>query len=151
MAFYSGSSGELYIDGTKAAKVSSWQFSSSLATLEATSLADTDRVITAGTRSTSGSCTLFYYTDTPSAPTDNSARVLLNKLIKARTSGAVAGQAAETAAVTLKLKINDGTTSGKYITFSVYITTVDMRMAVGEVLSANINFEVIGASTEVTL
>lgn len=151
MAFYSGSSGELYIDGTKAAKVSSWQFSANLATLEATSLADTDRVIVPGVRSTSGSCSLFYYTDTPNNPTDNSAHVLLNKLIKQRTTGSVAGIAAETTAVTFKLRVADGTTDGKYITFSAYITSADMQMAVGQVLSASINFEVIGAPTEVTI
>lgn len=151
MAYYSGSSGELYINGTKAARVSSWQFSTSLATLEATSLQDTDRVIVPGVRSTTGSCTLFYYTDTPANPTDNAAKTLINILTKVRTTGDIPGVAAETTAVTFRLRIADGTTTGKAVTFEAYLTTVDMRMAVGEVLSASVNFEVIGAPTEVTI
>ena len=61
MAFYSGKDGQLFIDGSQAAKVQSWSFSSSQAVLETTSLEDTDRTIVQGVRSYSGSARLFYY------------------------------------------------------------------------------------------
>ena len=65
MGFYSGRDGELYVAGTKAAKVQSWSFSSSMAVLETTSLGDTDRTLESGVRSYSGSARLFYYVETP--------------------------------------------------------------------------------------
>ena len=40
--FYSGKEGELFIDGTKVAKVRSWSFSMNQAVLETVSLEDAD-------------------------------------------------------------------------------------------------------------
>ena len=53
--YYSGKDGELYIEGTKAAKVQNWSFSESMATLDTTGLGDTDRTLEPGIRSYSGS------------------------------------------------------------------------------------------------
>ena len=149
MAFYSGSNGQLLIDGQKAARVSNWSLNSNLATLDTTSLSDTDRTITPGIRNTGGSCSLFYYSDEITQA--NSASVLINKLIKAKTAGQAAGVAAESESVQLKLKVDDGSAKGKYITGNVYLTSVQMSMAVGEVLSANCSFEFNGAPVEVLL
>jgi hypothetical protein len=151
MSFYSGSSGELWLDGVKAARVSGWSLSSSLGLLDATSLADTDRVQTPGIRSTTGSCTLFYYAEDPTDRATNSASALINKLIKARLAGQVEGQAQESELVRLKLRIADSTTEGKYVTVDAYLTSVQMAMAVGAVLSAEVAFEAVGAPLEVLL
>ena len=59
--FYSGKEGELLIDGTKVAKVRSWSFSMNQAVLETISLEDTDRTIIHGTRSYTGSASVYYY------------------------------------------------------------------------------------------
>ena len=144
MAFYSGSSGGLLIDGEKAARVRSWNISSSASMLDTTSLADTDRTVTPGIRSTSGSCDVFYHTTNPSTKEGNSASELLNVLIKAR-SGDGDGVAEETTPVTLKLLVNDGTTDGKYVEVEAYITSAQLTMAVGDVLAAQISFEANGA------
>ena len=149
--FYSGSSGELLIDGKKAARVAGWSFSTSLALLDTTSLADTDRSTAPGIRSTTGSCSLFYYTDDPNAGTGNDASLLLNKLIKARVSGAEPNTAAQAESVTLRLKVNDGTTIGKYIEGNAWLTSVAMSMAVGAVLSAECSFEFTGALSGVVI
>ena len=149
MAFYSGSTGELLINGQRAARVSNWAFSSNLGVLDTTSLADTDKTGTPGIRSTSGSCSLFYYSD--DITLTNSASTLINKLIKAKLPGGTPGQAPETELIQIKLKVNDVTTSGKYITGNVYLTSVSMSMAVGEVLSADCSFEFSGAPAEVFL
>ena len=148
MAFYSGSQGQLLIDGRVAARVANWQFSTSLALLDTTSLAETDRSSTPGVRSTTGSATLFYYAD--EADGTNSASTLLRKLIKARVSGTEPNRAAEAEAVTLRLRVNDGSTDGKFVQGSAWLTSVDMAMAVGQVLSANCAFEFNGAPEEVT-
>jgi hypothetical protein len=145
MAFYSGAQGELWIDGMKAAKVANWSITSNLSTLDTTSLADTDRTTTPGVRSTSGNCTLFYYAD---ANGKNDASTLIRKVVKARTSAAEPGQAAESEAATLKLRVNDGTAGGKHITVQAWLTSIQMQMAVGEVLSAQVSFEANGAPTE---
>jgi hypothetical protein len=147
MAFYSGTDGRLLIDGQEAARVRSWSYSATQATLDTTSLADTDRTVTEGIRSHSGSCALWYYAD----DSGNDASTLLRKLIKARTVGADEGIAPESERVTLRLKIQDQTIGGKYIEGEAIITSAALAMSVGEVLSADIAFEFNGAPTEVNI
>jgi len=147
MPFYSGTDGRLLIDGQEGARVRSWSYSATQSTLDATSLADTDRVVTEGIRSHSGSCALWYYAD----DSGNDASTLLQKIIKSRTAGAEPGIAPESQRVTLLLKIQDQTTQGKYIEGQAIITSVGLVMSVGEVLSAEIAFEFNGAPTAVNI
>ena len=147
MPFYSGQEGELEIDGTKAAKVRSFAFTSNLGTLETTTLGDRDRTTIPGIRNTSGTCDLYYYAINPNDTTTNSASVLLNKLIKA----SVTGQGAESESVELRFIINDGTVDKKFIEGQCLLTSAAMQMAVGEVLSASIAFEFVGAPKEMLL
>lgn len=147
MAFYSGKDGRLLIDGAFAAKVRSWSFSSSMSTLDTTTLGDLDRTITSGIRSTTGNCQLFYYAEDPTNLATNSASTLINKLIKASATG----QGVESQRATLELRVADGTTTGKYIRGECLLTSVEMSMAVGEVLSANVSFEFDGAPRELVL
>lgn len=146
MSFYSGKDGRLLIDGTAAAKVRNWSYQASMQTLETTTLGDLDRTITNGIRSHSGACSLFYYAS-PSIPSTNSASTLINKLVKA----AADGQGAESESVTIRLKVEDGTTNGKYIEGECLLTTASMQMAVGEVLAAEVAFEFIGAPREMLI
>ena len=146
MSFYSGKDGRLLIDGTAAAKVRNWSYQASMQTLETTTLGDLDRTITNGIRSHSGACSLFYYASA-AIPSTNSASTLINKLVKAATDG----QGAEAQEVTLRLKVEDGTPNGKYIEGQCLLTSASMQMAVGEVLSAEIAFEFIGAPREMLI
>ena len=146
MGFYSGRDGELYIagSGTKAAKVQSWSFSSSMAVLETTSLGDTDRTLKAGVRSYSGSCRLFYYVDNPAASAPSNLQAILTNAVK---SGSAAGDGENDASpeIVLKLRMTTGATDVRDIQFSVFITGVSMSTAVGEVASADISWEANGA------
>lgn len=151
MAYFSGSNGSMLVNGTKAAAVTSWDISSNLGTLDATTLEDTDRVSVPGIRSTSGSCTLFYYQETAGSNQGNTASELVRKVMKGRTTGSVPGQAAEAEKVQFRLRVDDGSAAQRYVTVDAYITAAQMRMAVGEVLSAQISFEVIGAPLEVAV
>ena len=148
MPLYSGQQGQLFIDGTKAAKVQSWSFSSSQAVLDTTSLGDTDRTIIPGIRSLSGSCRLFYYQDAPGTGGDTTK--LLNKCMKSATPGGN-GVAGDSAAATMKLQINDGSAQGRFIEFKCWLTSIAMSMAVGEVFSADVSFEADGAPTGLTI
>jgi len=149
--FFSGSQGQLLIDGQVAARVSGWSFSTSLGLLDTTSLEDTDRTTTPGVRTTTGSCSLFYYEPDPGETGRNDASLLLNKLVKDRLAGQGPGQASESERVTLRLRVKDGTTTGKFVEVQAYLTSVEMRMAVGEVLSAQVAWEAIGAPVDVDL
>lgn len=143
MQFFSGISGQLYINDTKAARVSGWSLSANSGLLDTTTLGDTDRTSVYGTRSTTGSCSLYYYQPEPGVKGE--ASTLLNALIKARTSNAEPGVAPVSESVKLKLKIDDATTEGKYVEIDANLTSASMTMAVGAVLSAQIAFEANGA------
>jgi hypothetical protein len=149
VGFYSGRDGELWItesggSATKAAKVQSWSFSSSMAVLETTSLGDTDRTLESGVRSYSGSARLFYYVETPGSGADSNLHALLTNSIKTGTS-AGDGENTKSDEVVLKLRMTTGSTDVRDIQFSVFITGVSMNSAVGEVASADISWEANGA------
>ena len=147
MGFYSGRDGELYIgsSSTKAAKIQSWSFSSSMAVLETTSMGDTDRTLKSGVRSYSGSCRLFYYvSDTTSSSSSSNINGLIDAAIKAGGS-AGDGENTESSEVVLKLRLTTGSTDQRDIQFSAFITGVSMSTAVGEVASADITWEANGA------
>lgn len=148
--FYSGSNGELHIDGKKAGRVANWSITSNLALLDTTSLKDTDRTVTPGVRSTTGNCVLYYYAEDPADKSTNDASRLLGKLIKSQVAGQSEGVGHEAEAVTLKLRLDDGTAAGKHLMGKAWLTSVQMTMAVGEVFSASCAFEFSGAPTEVT-
>jgi hypothetical protein len=146
MPFYAGQQGKLFIDDSTqpAAKVVSWSFSSTVNVLDTTVLSDTDRTLIYGIRSMSGSCRLYYYNYDGGGSVKNDCGLLLSKVIK---SGSTAGdgQNDPPEPVKLKLKVEDGSADGRWLTLPALITSVSMSMNVGEVLAADIAFEVNGA------
>ena len=141
--FYSGKEGQLLIDGTKVAKVRSWSFSMNQAVLETVSLEDTDRTIIHGTRSYTGSASVYYYQET-AAGGAGQLSTLINNIIKTG-SGAGDGSNAESTAMTFKLRIRDGSPSGRFIEFQAIPRSFGITSTVGEVTAADISFEVNGA------
>jgi hypothetical protein len=161
MAHYSGQHGKLLLDtrapGASApsyrelAAVRSWQISSTMSPLDTTALDQTDRTYINGLRSATGSCSLFYYAYKDGDTEKNDCATIVEKLIKERSTGSVPGKAAPAENLTLRLCVNDGTTTGKYFDVEVLLTAAAMSMAVGEVFSAEVTFQVNGAPTEVVL
>ena len=149
MPFYAGQQGKLFIDGssTPAAKVVSWAFTSTANVLDTTVLSDTDRTLIYGTRSMSGSCRLYYYNYAEGSAVKNDCGALLGKIIKPGSS-AGDGENAASDPVTLRLYVDDGSSSGRYLDLSALLTSVSMSMSVGEVLAADVAFEVNGAPLE---
>jgi hypothetical protein len=147
--FYSGKEGELLIDGTKVAKVRSFSFSFNQAVLETVSLEDTDRTIIHGTRSYTGSASVYYYQDVAGGGAGQLS-TLISNIIKTG-SGAGDGANAESTAMTFKLRIKDGSTAGRFIEFQAIPTSFSITSAVGEVTAADISFEVNGAPTGLVL
>jgi len=144
MSLYSGQNGRMQLNGTTVAKVTSWSFSSSMQPLETTVLEDTDSTFIPGLRSATGSCTVLYYEQDGD---NNDAKDLITKLVKERTADSNAGIAASPEEVTLSLQIVEGGTA-RSIDVTVLLTGASMRMAVGEVLSADVSFQVTGAPLE---
>ena len=128
---------------------------SSLGLLDTTTLGDTDATSTPGIRTNTGSCQLFYYAPVDGVANANDCSTLINKLLKATASApnTEAGVAAEPEKVKLRLAVTEGgsSTGVKYIAGDAYLTSVAMTCAVGEVLSADVAFQVDGAWSEVAI
>ena len=148
--FYSGKEGELLIDGTKVAKVRSWSFNMNQAVLETVSLEDTDRTIIHGTRSYTGSASVYYYQETAGGGAGQLS-TLINNIIKTGSTSGGDGTADEATAVFFTLRIKDGSTLGRILTFQAIPTSFAITSAVGEVTAADISFEVNGAPTGLAL
>jgi len=147
--FYSGQDGELLVNGSKAAKVRSWSFSFNQAVLETVSLEDTDRTIIPGTRSYTGSASIYYYQDSAGSGSGQLSTIISN-IVKTGTS-AGDGIAAESTAITFKLRVKDGSANGRFIEFSAIPSNFNMTSSIGEVMAADISFEVNGAPTGLAL
>ena len=147
--FYSGQDGELLVNDTKAAKVRSWSFTFNQAVLETNSLEDTDRTIIHGMRSYTGTASIYYYQDS-SGSGSGQLTTLINEVIKGGT-GAGDSVNADSSYVKFKLRIKDGTASGRFIEFTAIQTSISMTSAIGEVMSADISFEAHGAPSGLVL
>jgi hypothetical protein len=137
---YSGRDGQLLIDGTTQIKVTNWSIQADAEMLETTTLGDNQRSYTPGVQGFTGSATLLYYKDDADR---NDAATLLKKVIK--TAGI-----SNTDTVDLRLRFVDGTITND-IRMTAYVTSVSTSVGVGEVSSAQINFQATGALTAVTL
>ena len=148
--FYSGKEGQLFIDGTQVAKVRSWSFSMNQAVLETVSLEDTDRTIIHGTRSYTGSASIYYY-QAAVGVASGQLSTLINNIIKTGNTSGGDGVNAESSAMLFSLRIKDGSTLGRVITVQAIPTSFSITSAVGEVTAADISFEVNGAPTVLAL
>jgi hypothetical protein len=137
---YTGRDGRLLLDGTEQIKVTNWTLTGSLEVLETTTLGDSQRSYTPGVQEFNGSATLLYYND----GTDrNDAATALKKVL--RISGVSDGDT-----VDMRLRLIEGTTNHD-VRLTTYITSVSFGASVGEVSSAQINFQGTGALSEVTI
>jgi hypothetical protein len=147
--FYSGKEGELLIDGTKVAKVRSFSFSFNQAVLETVSLEDTDRTIIHGTRSYTGSASVYYYQDVAGGGAGQLS-TLISNIIKAAGNPGENGTS-EAISFKFRFRIKDGSASGRFIQFQGIVTSLTMTSTVGEVTAGDITFEANGAPTGIDL
>lgn len=165
MSFYTGSDGQLLLAPRDAepnsegilydragrnivekqiAKVRNWSFTSSTATLDVTALGDTDRTFREGIRSASGNADIFYYTYEGGNIT-NVTELIEYQLGERSDVGGGSFSDDEPEKFTLKFLIGRGTTNPYYLIGRCAITSMTINMAVGEVSSANIAFDINGA------
>jgi len=137
---YTGRDGRLLIDGLEQVKVTNWSMTGNLETLETTSLGDSQRTYVPGVQEFNGSATLLYYNDGTGR---NDAAAALKKVLK--ISGVT-----DSDTVDLRLRLVEGNVNHD-VRLTAYITSVSFGASVGEVSSAQINFQGTGALSEVTI
>lgn len=160
MTFYSGQNGRMQIRTSAAgvtpavyqtlAKVTNWSISTSMSPLATTTLEDTDQTFIDGLRTTTGSCRLFYYDDTSGSTRSNSAKTLIDNLIKTRKAETT-GQADASAPLFFKLQVVEGQNATREVEVEALLTSASMAMGVGEVLAADVSFQCNGAALAVSL
>ena len=135
---YTGRDGQLLLGSSTLVKVTSWSLQADLELLETTSLGDNLRTFAPGVQAFSGSANLIYY----KADDGNiDASTLLRKLVKTGTVGTTTSDA-----VTFTLRLADGSDLND-ITLTAYITSATVGASVGEIVTAQINFQATGALT----
>jgi hypothetical protein len=137
---FTGKDGRLLLDGIDQVKVTNWSLTGNLEMLETTSLGDNQRSYCPGVQDFSGSATLLYYNDGTGR---NDAALALRKVL--RIDGVSQGDT-----VDMRLRLVEGNTNHD-VRLATYITSVSFGASVGEVSSAQINFQGTGALTAVTL
>jgi hypothetical protein len=137
---FTGKDGRLLLDGMEQIKVTNWSLTGNLEMLETTSLGDNQRSYCPGVQDFSGSATLLYYNDGTGR---NDAALALRKVLRI-------GGVSEGDTVDMRLRLVEGNTNHD-VRLATYITSVSFGASVGEVSSAQINFQGTGALSEVTL
>lgn len=134
---FTGKDGRLLLDGVEQVKVTNWSLTGSLEMLETTSIGDSQRSYAPGVQEFNGSATLLYYNDGTGR---NDASTALRKVL--RVDGVTEGDT-----VDMRLRLLEGNTNHD-VQLTAYITSVSLGASVGEVSSAQINFQATGALTE---
>lgn len=137
---FTGKDGRLLLDDLEQVKVTNWSLTGNLEMLETTSLGDNQRTYCPGLQEFSGSATLLYYNDDAGR---NDASTALRKVL--RVDGVSQGDT-----VDMRLRLLEGSTN-RDVQLTAYITSVSFGASVGEVSSAEINFQGTGALTAVTV
>lgn len=105
------------------AKVGTWSISATTDALETTTLAEVARTYTTGLKTATGSCTVFYYDDAPVN--------LLNQL----------DQNDPGVSPTCRLKLQFDT---KFFEFDAVLTSANVVCSVGEIMRAEVSFQMSG-------
>lgn len=139
---YSGRDGQLLLGNSTLIKVTNWSLQAELEMLETTSIGDAVRFFAPGRQTFTGSAALIYY-KAENGSID--ASQVLQKLIKTGTTGVSTSDT-----VTLTLRLADGSDLND-ITLTAYVTRASIGATVGEIVSAQIEFQVTGALTTASI
>ena len=143
--FYSGQHGQLYIKPsasgtmTKVGNLKDWSITFQMPVLETTCLEDTDRTIIHGVRSFNGSSSLLYYQENNSNVRLLTSQFIYGKQSQTDYTSKNFGQNLEPEKSNMIIRLFDGTS--RDFNFTCLITNFEISCAVGEVVSASINFE----------
>ena len=139
---YTGRDGSLQLSDVDQVKVRSWSLSADLNLLDTTTLSESVKSYTPGVQSFNGTANLLYYKQDDGT---NDASALLRKIVKTGTTGV-----SSTDTVTLTLRLADGT-SYSDVKMNAYITSVQIGVSTGDIVSTDITFKATGALPTATL
>lgn len=137
---YTGIDGALFVDGVKVGRVTSWSLDAQADTLETTTLGDAARTYVYGVQSYSGTCTVLYYEDDAGKVEGGS---LLGDVIRTTATPTATTHA-------LDLRLNNGSKT-RSLAFNALLNNVSISAAVGEVITAEVQFTVSGPLTTATV
>lgn len=123
MAVFSGKDGTLQWQNAAVTRVRNWSLQSTLDALEVTNLGQIAREYVPGLKSATGSCTIFYHDD------DVTLRWMLDNVI---TTGAPSNG------------ILDLKWGAKHVEMTVLITSANITCSTGEVMTADLSFQMTG-------
>ena len=154
--YFSGQNGKLEVSysygGTyySVGSLKNWRYTTQQQTLDTTCLADKDKTLINGVRSTTGQASLLYYEEAGNGTSN--VKLLGARLVKTGTANNPENSAYGTVAdeperVLIKLSLPGGNngTDKRTVAMWAYVTSFAMTCSVGEVVSADISWEAIGA------
>ena len=133
MAIYTGQNGTLKFNGQQQVNIRNWSVTTTVDTLEVTDLGDRKRKYVPGLASATATATIMYHDD------NATLRNILNTSI--RTDG-------QSNPVARKLELKWG---GRNLDFEAYITSVTVTCTVGDVMTADVSFQMTGDYTTIDL
>jgi predicted DNA-binding protein with PD1-like motif len=139
MAFYTGRTGSLAVNGTQVAKIRDWSIETTVELLSTNTIESTSNTFVPGVKGATGSATLMYYRTEAADVGKTQFTTLLNKIQK---TGAI-----ETSD-RVEIELNVGTDSKDDIKFNAYITSATVSTSTGELAVVPINFTVDGDFTD---
>ena len=137
---FTGIDGSLYADGNRVARVSSWTFAASAASLNTTSLGDFATTAIYGIQSFTGSCSLYYY-ERNGGSIEGAA--LMSDVM--RTTQTPTEPTHE-----LRLRYDNGARTHE-VRFTCLLNSVSIGAAAGEIITAEVSFQVTGPLTTATI
>jgi hypothetical protein len=137
MAFFTGRVGALRLDNVEVAKVRDWSIEATVNLLDTTTLGDGASTYHPGIKGATGSATLVYYRLEPGeSATKKQFTELLSKIMKQ-------GRIQITDRVELRLSTNSGVAADT-LRFQAYITSANITVTNGELVTVPIQFTVDG-------
>ena len=140
MAFYTGRSGSIVVNGNPVAKIRDWSLETTVELLSTNSIDSGVNTFTPGVKGATGSATLLYYRlegNESGAFTEFTA--LLNKIQK---------NSIVTDADRVRMELNVGGGAFDDIIFNAFITSATVSVSTGELSVVPINFTVDGEFIE---
>jgi len=130
MAIFSGMDGFLVFNGQTQVRVRNWSVTSNVDTLETTDLSHDARQYQAGLKTATATATIMYHND------NTTLRNILNSAISTDTP------------LPHRLELRWG---GNDLDFKAFITSVNITCSVGEVMTADLSFQMTGDYLSINL
>ena len=130
MAVFTGQDGVLVFNAQTQVRVRNWSFTSNVDTLETTDLGDGARSYRAGLKTATATCTIMYHND------------------NAALQSILATAVNTTTPTSHRLELRWG---DKDLDFNAFITSVNVTCSVGEVMTADLSFQMTGDYLDIDL